>query len=73
MKNQNGLNTMAMYQNEFGDTGYDYRQDDYEQIIFSDEAQNTDELAILFTEDFDEVPFTPAEEEMLPPDLTIES
>lgn len=53
------------------DTGYDYRYDDYEQpcIIFG-EARDLDELEILFTEDFDEVPFTPAEEEMLPADLT---
>lgn len=67
MKNQNGLNTMATMSDSF-----DYRFDEYDfPHVATDEARDLDELEVLFTEDFDEVPFTPAEEEMLPPDLTI--
>lgn len=52
--------------------GYDSRFDDYDfPLVATDEARDLDELEVLFTEDFDEVPFTPAEEEMLPADLTI--
>lgn len=52
--------------------GYDSRFDEYEQpFIAFYEARDLDELDLMFTEDFDEVPFTSAEEEMLPPDLTM--
>lgn len=61
-----------MYQNEFGDTGYDYRFDDYDYpLVMEHDARDLDELSILFEEGFDDVPFTSAEEEMLPPDLTM--
>ena len=51
--------------------GYDSRFDEYEQpcIIFG-EARDLDELSLLFEEDFADLPFTSAEEEMLPRDLT---
>lgn len=52
--------------------GYDYRYDEYEfPHVATDEARDLDELEILFTEDFADVPFTAAEEEMLPVDLTM--
>jgi len=67
----NGQTTM-MYQNEYGDTGYDYRYDEYDYpLVMEHDARDLDELSILFEEGFDDVPFTSAEEEMLPPDLTM--
>lgn len=57
-----------MYQND----GYDYRFDEYDYpLVMEHDARDLDELSILFEEGFDDVPFTSAEEEMLPPDLTM--
>lgn len=49
--------------------GYDYRYDEYDfPTVAEHDSRDLDELAILFEEGFADVPFTAAEEEMLPPD-----
>ena len=48
----------------FPDDYYDYEI----PTVTTDEAETLDDLSYLFNEEFDEVPFTAAEEEMLPTD-----
>jgi hypothetical protein len=60
---------MSLYRNEFGDTGYDSRYDEYDfPLVAQYDARDLDELSILFEDGFEDVPFTAAEEEMLPHD-----
>lgn len=54
------------------ETGYDSRWEDFTlPKLATDEAENLDDLQMLWHEEFDEVPFTPAEEEMLPKDTML--
>lgn len=54
------------------DTGYDYRYDDYDYPLVAQwDARDLDELAVLFEQGFEDVPFTAAEEEMLPVDPSL--
>jgi hypothetical protein len=50
----------------------DYRYDDYDYPLVNEyESRDLDELSVLFEPGFEDVPFTAAEEEMLPVDLTM--
>lgn len=51
--------------------GYDYRFDEYDFPLVNEyDSRDLDELSTLFEPGFEDVPFTFAEEEMLPLDLT---